>query len=43
MLAVMMVGMIASAAVLLTIVGLKTWEEVTTQYGTRPSSRWRSA
>ena len=35
MLAVMMSGMIASAAVLLTVVGLKTWEEVTTQYGTQ--------
>jgi hypothetical protein len=35
MLAVMMGGMIVSAAVLLTIVGLKTWEEVTTQYGTQ--------
>jgi hypothetical protein len=33
MLAVMMVGMIVSAAILLTVVGLKTWEEVTTQYG----------
>lgn len=33
MLAVMMGGMIVSAAVLLTIVGLKTWDEVTTQYG----------
>jgi hypothetical protein len=33
MLAVMMVGMIVSAAVLLTVVGLKTWDEVTTQYG----------
>lgn len=29
-----MCGMIAGAAVLLTVVGLKTWEEVTTQYGT---------
>jgi hypothetical protein len=35
MLAVMMVGMIVSAAVLLTFVGLKTWDEVTTQYGTQ--------
>ena len=34
MLAVMMIGMIAGAAVLLTVVGVKTWEEVTTQYGT---------
>ena len=33
MLAVMMGGMIVSAAVLLTVVGLKTWDEVTTQYG----------
>jgi hypothetical protein len=31
----MMGGMIVSAAVLLTFVGLKTWEEVTTQYGTQ--------
>jgi hypothetical protein len=35
MLAVMMVGMIVSAAILLTFVGLKTWDEVTTQYGTQ--------
>ena len=35
MLAVMMVGMIVSAAILLTVVGLKTWDEVTTQYGTQ--------
>ncbi|MFC4787036.1 hypothetical protein ACT8ZV_21350 [Nocardioides sp. MAHUQ-72] len=35
MLAVMMVGMIVSAAVLLSVVGLKTWDEVTTQYGTQ--------
>ena len=35
MLAVMMIGMIAGAAVLLTVVGVKTWEEVTTQYGTQ--------
>src|SRR4051794_22886340 len=35
MLAVMMVGMTVSGAVLLTAVGLKTWEEVTTQYGTQ--------
>jgi hypothetical protein len=33
MIAVMMGGMIVSAAVLLTVVGPKTWEEVTTQYG----------
>jgi hypothetical protein len=33
MLAVMMIGMIASAALLLTFVGLRTWDEVTTQYG----------
>jgi hypothetical protein len=33
MLAVMMVGMVVSGAVLLSVVGLKTWEEVTTQYG----------
>jgi hypothetical protein len=33
MLAVMMGGMIFSAAALLTVAGLKTWDEVTTQYG----------
>ena len=33
MLGVMMVGMIVSGAILLTFVGLKTWDEVTTQYG----------
>ncbi len=35
MLAVMMAGMIVSAAVFLSVVGLKTWEEVTTQYATQ--------
>jgi cytochrome bd-type quinol oxidase subunit 2 len=35
MLAVMMIGMIAGGAVLLTVVGVKTWEEVTTQYGSQ--------
>jgi hypothetical protein len=35
MLGVMMVGMIGSGAVLLAFVGLKTWDEVTTQYGTQ--------
>jgi len=35
MLAVMMIGMIAGGALLLSAVGLKTWEEVTTQYGTQ--------
>ena len=35
MLAVMMAGMIVSAAVFLSFVGLKTWEEVTTQYATQ--------
>jgi hypothetical protein len=35
MLAVMIAGMIVSAAVLLSFVGLKTWDEVTTQYGTQ--------
>lgn len=35
MMAIMMVGMIAGAAALLTVVGLKTWDEVTTQYGTQ--------
>ena len=35
MLAVMVVGMIATGAIFLTIVGLKTWDEVTTQYPTQ--------
>ena len=35
MLVVMMVGMVVSGAILLTFVGLKTWDEVTTQYATR--------
>ena len=35
MLAVMAVGMIATGAIFLTIVGLKTWDEVTTQYATQ--------
>lgn len=35
MLAVMTAGMIAGGAILLSVVGLKTWEEVTTQYGTQ--------
>jgi hypothetical protein len=35
MLAVMMVGMIVGAAILVTVVGAKTWDEVTTQYGTQ--------
>lgn len=35
MLAVMMAGMIVGAAVLVTIVGAKTWDEVTTRYGTQ--------
>jgi hypothetical protein len=35
MLAVMMVGMFASAAVLVTVMGAKTWDEVTTVYGTQ--------
>jgi hypothetical protein len=35
MLGVMMAGMFASAAILVTLVGAKTWEEVTTQYGTQ--------
>jgi hypothetical protein len=35
MLGVMMIGMIVSGAILLTVVGLKTWDEVTTQYGTQ--------
>src|SRR4051794_32824715 len=33
MLAVMTAGMILSAAALMSFVGLKTWDEVTTQYG----------
>jgi len=35
MLAVMMFGMFVWAAVLVTAVGAKTWDEVTTQYGTQ--------
>ena len=37
MLAVMMVGMFVGAAVLVTAVGSKTWDEVTTEYGTHSS------
>jgi len=35
MLAAMMLGMIAAGAVFITVVGLKSWEEVTTQYPTQ--------
>jgi hypothetical protein len=35
MLAVMMAGMLVGGAILLSVVGLKTWDEVTTQYGTQ--------
>ena len=35
MLAAMAVGMIATCAIFLTIVGLKTWDEVTSQYPTQ--------
>ena len=35
MLAVMMVGMVVSAAIFLSIIGAMTWDEVTTQYATR--------
>lgn len=35
MLAVMMVGMFVGGAVLVTVVGAKTWDEVTIQYGTQ--------
>src|SRR3954449_5193480 len=35
MLAAMAVGMIVTGAIFLTIVGLKTWDEVTTQYPTQ--------
>jgi len=35
MFGVMMAGMIAGAAILVSVVGLKTWDEVTTQYGTQ--------
>ena len=35
MLGVMMIGMIMSGAILLTVVGAKTWDEVTTQYGSQ--------
>ena len=32
MLAAMVIGMMATGAIFLTVVGLKTWDEVTTQY-----------
>ena len=35
MLAAMAIGMIATGAVFLTVVGLKTWDEVTVQYPTQ--------
>jgi hypothetical protein len=35
MLAAMTLGMIAAGAVFITVVGLKSWEEVTTQYPTQ--------
>jgi hypothetical protein len=35
MLAVMMIGMFVGAAVLVTVEGAKTWDEVTTEYGTQ--------
>src|SRR5438046_4395900 len=35
MLAPMAVGMIATGAIFLSVVGLKTWDEVTTQYPTQ--------
>jgi hypothetical protein len=35
MLGAMVVGMIATVAIFLSIVGLKTWDEVTTQYPTQ--------
>ena len=35
MLAAMAVGMIATGAIFLSVVGLKTWDEVTTQYPTQ--------
>jgi cytochrome bd-type quinol oxidase subunit 2 len=35
MLAAMVAGMIATGAIFLTIVGAKTWDEVTTQYATQ--------
>lgn len=35
MLAAMMLGMIATGAIFITVVGLKTWDEVTTQYPTQ--------
>jgi len=35
MLAVMVVGMVVSAAIFLSLTGVTTWEEVTTQYATR--------
>jgi hypothetical protein len=35
MLAAMMLGMIATGAIFITVVGLKSWDEVTTQYPTQ--------
>ena len=35
MAAVMVVGMVATGAIFLSVTGLKTWDEVTTQYATQ--------
>jgi hypothetical protein len=35
MLALMMAGMIATGAIFVSVVGLKTWDDVTTQYPTQ--------
>ena len=41
MLGVMIVGMIATGAIFLAIVGVKTWDEVTTDYPRSRCWRWR--
>jgi hypothetical protein len=39
MLAAMVVWMLVTGAIFLSIVGLKTWDEVTLQYPTQPPNR----
>jgi hypothetical protein len=41
MLVAMVVGMLVTGAIFLSIVGLKTWDEVTLQYPRRHCWRWR--
>ena len=43
MLAAMVVGMLVTGAIFLSIVGLKTWDEVTLQYLRSLCWRWRRA